>query len=150
VIALQLALAAAQVAGSRPSPIPVVAAPLASVVSIDWRDAPLAPGRWQYRPGVGSSQAVWISLSGSPELTLTCVRANRQITVVRPGATGALTVHTTGVTRTLASSSLGAADSLLDEIASSRGRWALSALGAPLLVVPSWAEPARVIEDCRR
>jgi hypothetical protein len=143
-----MALTAAQV-GSPPAPASVLAAPPASVVPIDWRDAPLALGRWQYRPGAGSSQAVWSSLAGIPQLTLTCMHASRQIMMVRPGAMGALTVHTTGVTRTLASSSLGAADSLLDEIAFSRGRWALSALGTPVLVVPTWAEPARVIEDCR-
>ena len=43
----------------------------------------------------------------------------------------------------------GAYDPLLDAIASSRGRIGFSTSGAPALVVPPWAEVARVIEDCR-
>jgi hypothetical protein len=42
-----------------------------------------------------------------------------------------------------------AADAILDAIAYSRGRTAFGAGAAPALVLPPWAEPARVIEDCR-
>jgi len=44
---------------------------------------------------------------------------------------------------------LAAFDATLDAIAFSRGRVAFAAAGAPALVVPAWAETARVIEDCR-
>jgi hypothetical protein len=44
---------------------------------------------------------------------------------------------------------VGAYDSLLDAIASSRGRVAFTVGTQPPFVVPPWAEPARVIEDCR-
>lgn len=40
-------------------------------------------------------------------------------------------------------------DVVLDQIAYSRGRFALEAAGLPMLILPPWAEVARVIEDCR-
>lgn len=44
---------------------------------------------------------------------------------------------------------LPAQDSLLDALAFSRGRFAVDIYGAPMLVLPAWAEVARVVEDCR-
>jgi hypothetical protein len=44
---------------------------------------------------------------------------------------------------------LGAYDPLLDAIVSSRGRVGFSTSGLEALVVPPWADIARVIEDCR-
>ena len=44
---------------------------------------------------------------------------------------------------------IGADDSLLDAIASSRGRIGFSSTGLQALVVPPWAVVARTIEDCR-
>jgi hypothetical protein len=43
-----------------------------------------------------------------------------------------------------------AGDAALDWIAFSRGRFVVAATGMPLLVLPAWPEPARVIEDCRK
>lgn len=118
--------------------------------AVDWRTAPLAVGRWQYRPIAGGSEAAWSNLAGTTQLKLVCALAMRQVTIMRTGAAGAVTVNTTGATRTLAAPTLIANDPLLDQIAFSRGRFAIAAAGAPLLVVPNWAEPARLIEDCRR
>jgi hypothetical protein len=47
------------------------------------------------------------------------------------------------------SADLSSYDSLLDSMASSRGRFVVSVAGQPALVVPPWPEVARVIEDCR-
>ncbi|MFW2831304.1 hypothetical protein [Sphingomonas sp. ID0503] len=44
---------------------------------------------------------------------------------------------------------LRASDPFLDKIAFSRGRFTVSLAGQPRLVIPAWAEPGRVIEDCR-
>jgi hypothetical protein len=44
---------------------------------------------------------------------------------------------------------VSAYDPLLDAMAFSRGRVGLSALSLPTLIVPAWAEVARVVEDCR-
>ena len=49
----------------------------------------------------------------------------------------------------LLSADLSAWDPLLDAIAFSRGRVGIGVSGQPALVLPSWAEVARVIEDCR-
>ena len=85
----------------------------------------------------------------------------RQVTLSKP-ATGAapfISVWTTTQTRNLPSSydpatrrlsaTVPAFDPFLDAIAFSRGRVEFSVSGQPALVIPSWAEPARVIEDCR-
>jgi hypothetical protein len=86
-----------------------------------------------------------------------CV-GGRQVELVRAGAAGtALTIRTTGAERRLAATATGdglsarlaASDALLDEIVFSRGRFAVEAEGAPLLILPAWPETARVIEDCR-
>ncbi len=47
------------------------------------------------------------------------------------------------------SAALGAYDTLLDAMASSRGRIGFATSGVAALVVPPWPEIARVIEDCR-
>jgi hypothetical protein len=44
---------------------------------------------------------------------------------------------------------LGNYDPLLDAIVSSRGRVGFTVGTQPSLVVPPWAELARVVEDCR-
>jgi hypothetical protein len=44
---------------------------------------------------------------------------------------------------------LGAYDPLFDAIASSRGRVGFAVGAQPALIVPPWAEAARVMEDCR-
>ena len=44
---------------------------------------------------------------------------------------------------------LFALDPLLDAIAFSRGRFAVTMAGGSPLVVPAWPEAARTIEDCR-
>ncbi len=76
------------------------------------------------------------------------------------GAGTAVTVRTSSALRTLATQPTGGAepyvaaalaprDALLDAIAFSRGRFIVEQAGQPPLVVPSWAEIGRVVEDCR-
>jgi hypothetical protein len=48
-----------------------------------------------------------------------------------------------------ATAEIAAADPILDAIAFSRGRFAVNAAGVPSLVLPPWADVARVVEDCR-
>jgi hypothetical protein len=118
--------------------------------AIDWRSAPLSVGRWSYRQVAGGSEASWTDGAGTVQLSLACMLASRRVLITRLGGGVPATISTTGVSRTLSVPSLAASDPLLDHIAFSRGRIALAAPGAPLLVVPSWAEPARAIEDCRK
>ena len=118
-------------------------------------------GSWSYVPGTDGSEAVFTNASGSPQLWLHCTRSTRRVTISRPAAAAAplINVWTSSQTRSVASSfnpatgrltiELAGFDSLLDAIASSRGRIAFTVGTQPPLVVPPWAETARVIEDCR-
>lgn len=121
-----------------PPPPPPRAAP-------DWRDLPLTPGEWTYSgDGAGGPAAAFAGAA----LLLRCDPARREVALVRTGAAGPLTVRTSYGAASVAAA-LPAADPRLDEIAFSRGRFTVEAEGLPTLVVPAWAEPARVIEDCR-
>ncbi|MBD0273988.1 MAG: hypothetical protein ICV73_18930 [Acetobacteraceae bacterium] len=138
-----------------PAPPPVRPAPPPPPPPLAWQDAPLSPGDWSFRDGGAQSAATYGAQA--PALIVSC-GADRRISLVRPGASGAaLTLRTTNGERALAASmtadglaaTLVASDPLLDALAFSRGRIAIEAAGTPLLIVPSWPEPARVIEDCR-
>jgi hypothetical protein len=85
--------------------------------------------------------------------------SGQRITLLRTGVAGgqAIVVRTTFGERRLPAAgqsaglaaSLAASDPLLDEMMFSRGHFLVKADGAADLVIPAWAEPARVIEDCR-
>lgn len=49
----------------------------------------------------------------------------------------------------LGTATLTARDPFLDNMIFSRGRISVEVAGTPMLVLPSWAEPTRVVEDCR-
>ncbi|WP_114952745.1 hypothetical protein [Sphingosinicella terrae] len=132
-------------------PAPPAPPPLA------WEDAPISPGDWSYRAQGGATEAVFGAV-GAPALVLRC-DSSRRLSLVRGGAAagGALNVRTTYGARALPASpgegglaaALSPADPLLDQMAFSRGRFAVDAPGTPLLIVPAWPEAARVVEDCR-
>jgi hypothetical protein len=100
--------------------------------------------------------------SSEASFVVRCDRARRQITLSREGVTSgtSMTVRTTSGARSLplsvqaeplpyASGMLPASDRFLDDIVFSRGRFTVEVAGSPMLVLPTWPEPARVIEDCR-
>lgn len=138
---------------AEPAPTPP---PQPAPLPLAWEDSPLAAGDWSWRDTGGGSSATFGAGAG-PVFLVRCT-GGRQIELVRAGAAGAaLTVRTTGAERRLAAAAgpdgltarLAATDPMLDEIVFSRGRFAVEAEGAPLLILPAWPEPARVIEDCR-
>ena len=132
---------------SAPTPSP---APPPPPLPQDWRDIALTPGDWTYRSEAAGSIARYGA--GAPAFALRCNHATRQLVVERPDAPAGtrLVVRTSFGERALAAgSALAVADPLLDQIAFSRGRFTVSADGLPMLVLPSWPEPARAIEDCR-
>jgi hypothetical protein len=153
-IAAALALIAASSANSQTTAPTTTTAPDLSVAT------PLA-GSWTYAQATDGSEAVFANASSAPQLWVHCTRATRRISIAKPasGAAPFLNVWTSSLTRSVASSfnpatgrltiDLAAFDPLLDAIASSRGRVAFGIAGQPALVVPPWAEAARVIEDCR-
>ena len=118
-------------------------------------------GNWTYSATTTGSEAKFADASGNPQLWVQCTRATRRVSIAKPATAAAplLNVWTSSLTRSVPSSfnpatnrltiDLGAYDPLFDAIASSRGRIAFSVGTQPPLVVPPWAEAARVIEDCR-
>ncbi|WP_267419170.1 hypothetical protein, partial [Sphingomonas sp. GC_Shp_1] len=143
------------------APAPPPAAPRPAPASSDWRDWPLTPGVWRYRPDDRGSLAAFGLAGAEPVLTLRCDRAARQVALSRPGTRATpLTIRTTSVTRALpvqpggatpptVTAVLAANDSLLDAIGFSRGRFIVEQAGLSALVIPAWAEIERVTEDCR-
>ena len=167
-----LAAAAALVAGcaERPKPAPPPAAvPLPPTPApepppppLAWEDLPVAPGAWVYSADDAGSQALFGAPASEASFVVRCERAPREVVLSREGspASPQLRVRTSSLERTLAATArteplayvgaaLPAGDPLLDAIAFSRGRFAVEVPGLPLLVLPAWPEPGRVVEDCR-
>ena len=132
-----------------------------SATTPDLSTAVPVSGNWTFAQTPGGSEATFANTSALPQLTIQCARALRRITISRPGSAAApfLNVWTSTQSRQLPATfnpltnrigaDLPAFDTLFDGIAFSRGRFAVSVSGSPALVVPAWAEPARVVEDCR-
>jgi hypothetical protein len=123
---------------------------------------PLTPGSWVYARDATGSQASFGPPTGEASFVLRCDGQRRQVSLSRQGAAtgGALVLRTSYGARSLPAAvrteplastgaSLAASDPLLDQIAFSRGRFTVEAQSLPTLVIPSWAEPSRVVEDCR-
>lgn len=143
-----------------PTPVqtPPPTPPLPPPPTVDWADAPLAPGDWSYAQEGGTSVARY-GPAGQPSFIVRC-EPGGQVSLTRTGAvSNLLAVRTSSAARTLparaatgiagTTASLPASDPLLDAMVFSRGRYAIDVPGQAMLVVPSWPEPGRVIEDCR-
>ena len=140
-----------------PPPAPVPPPPTA-----DWRDLPLSQGNWVYGANTGQPLALFGPPNAEASFSVRCDRARRVIVLSREGATaGPMTIRTTATVRafpvsvqreplTYSMASLPAGDRFLDAMAFSRGRFTVEAPRLPMLVIPAWPEPARVIEECRR
>jgi len=95
---------------------------------------------------------------GRPLLVIRCEVAAKRLIFARPGAgQGAMTVRTSygaqvwPTTATFAEvrAARGASDPVLDQVAYSRGKFAVEVAGLEPLILPVWAQISRVIEDCR-
>lgn len=152
-----------------PAPIPappppvVMAKPAPPPLSADWRDWPVNGGSWQYLPATTGGMAQFAPIGGQARLILRCQRESRQLVLSFPQAR---TVPASGQIRLLTSYGVhhwpaavmgdgsiatirAAGDPGLDQMAFSRGRFAIDVGDGAPLVVPAWAEPARVVEECR-
>jgi hypothetical protein len=118
-------------------------------------------GSWTYTATADGSEAAFTNASGFPQLWLHCTRATRRVSIAKPATAAApqVSVWTSSQSRSVPASfnpakgrltiEINANDPLLDGLANSRGRLAFTVGSEPPLVVPAWAEPARVVEDCR-
>lgn len=141
-----------------PPPLP----PPPVALAADWQDWPVTPGTWSYTRDAGGSTARY-----GTGLWLRCEMATRSVAIGRdgvvvgtPDGSAMMTLRTSygplqwpaqplrsdrrGIEAVRSASDVG-----LDWIAFSRGRFTVELRGLPPLVVPNWAEAARVIEDCR-
>ena len=127
----------------------------------DFSDSPVSPGSWTYRTVAGGSEAAFVDGTNTTRMVIACGKVTRLVTLSRITAAPAASMSfwTSTVSRDLASRfdqpsgrvivQLGAADPLLDAIAFSRGRFAVSMPGMPAFVMPAGTEIAHVVEDCR-
>ena len=122
--------------------------------------APIA-GNWIYGTAADGSEATFRDSAGQAQLTIRCTRSLRRVTILKnaPSASPSIWIWTSSQTKSLpatydvssarVSTDLWAYDPLLDAIGASRGRIGFSTSGLAALVVPPWADVARVVEDCR-
>jgi hypothetical protein len=133
----------------------------AAAVAQDFNTATVAPGAWTYQALPGASEARFIDGGGTTRLVIRCTKATRQVSFspTSSAATATIFVWTSSASRNVAvrfeanamrvTADFSAFDPLLDAIAFSRGRVAVTMVGGMPLVVPAWPEAARTIEDCR-
>ena len=114
------------------------------------RGAGVTPGEWRYVATATGSQALF-----GNALELRCDRATRRVQLRRIAAGVALpiaapmSIATDTAERTISADGwLDARDPLLDAIAFSRGRFVVVG-GGERLILPSFPEAARSIQDCR-
>jgi hypothetical protein len=151
----------------RPAPPPPTPAPAlpAAPPQQDWRDVPLTPGRWSWHGAPGQASLAQYGAAGQAAVfALRCDLGTHNVVFSRAGSLAAPTapiLFTTSFgTFTLTAGNGGgqppamvaqtvARDPHLDQIAFSGGRFLVDVAGQTQLVLPSWPEVARVIEDCR-
>lgn len=149
-----------QSAPPAPAPRPATAQPASPTAPapVEWQYRPATPGSWSYSAQGPASVAIFASPGGSAPVTLRCDGTGR-ISLSRAGAgPGPMVVRTSyGATSWPVTATPGALvatraanDATLDQIAYSRGRFAIEVQGLEPLILPAWAEVGRVIEDCRR
>lgn len=127
-------------------------------------DAPRTPGDWTYSDSGAFSYAAYGINPSHTQFGMRCDKARHIVSLGRTtGSTGPLPmkVLTETITRLFTATplqtvdehivraELPAADSFLDAMALSKGRFAVEVAGEPTLYIPSWPEVTRVIEDCR-
>ncbi len=137
--------------------------PAAPVYQTDWTYWPVTPGDWVYRRDERGSIALFGPLGQDAVATLRCDTTRQMLYFSRSGqvsgtaemtlrASQGLQNYTAGqVSGTpYAAAAIQPSDPMLDKLAYSRGRFVVEVTGLPPLKLPSWAEVARVIEDCRK
>ena len=144
------------------APPPVAAAPPPPRLTGDWNDWPFTPGNWTYRRDGRTSVAQFGAPGRNPTINFRCDAENRRVTISREAAAldGPMIIRTSSMTKTLAAmardanpaylvADIAATDPILDAMAFSRGRVLVEMEGQQPVILPSWAEITRIIEDCR-
>jgi hypothetical protein len=148
-----------------PTPPPPPPPPVAA----DWRDVPLPAGDWTWIARADGGEARFGVTGQPPVAILACDRAHGTVQIALPNvsaraaADGAqLATITTSTANTAFTAgprvidglatlaiALPVASRTLDAMAFSRGRIRVAIADMRAVVLPSWAEVGRVVEDCR-
>jgi hypothetical protein len=144
------------------APPPVAAAPPPPRLTGDWNDWPFTPGNWTYRSDGRSSVAQFGAPGGNPTINFRCDAENRRVTLSREASalSARMVIRTSSMTKTLAATAsdanpaylaadIATTDPILDAMAFSRGRVLVEMEGQQPVILPSWAEITRIVEDCR-
>ncbi len=145
--------------------VPVVQAPPQPNLATNWQDWPMAAGDWSYRRDGRGSSAVFGRSDGGSLFVMRCDKARQKLVLARSGAfpdgvAGRMSIRTSSALQTYpiensrdfpnhVSAELMVRDPQLDAMVFSRGKFIVSVKGASDLVIPAWAEVARIVEDCR-
>ncbi len=130
-----------------------------------WEDSPASPGEWVYRQDKRGSIALFGPTGADALFAVRCDAEAKRVYLTHTGQfaageSGKMTIRTTSALKTFAAANTGGTPPLvaaelaagephLDMMAYSRGKFVVQIKGTPDLVVPSWPEIARVVEDCR-
>ena len=118
----------------------------------DWNDWPFTPGDWTYsRDSLGSVGQFGAS-GRTAMLSLRCDIQTRRVTLSREASAPAqhMAIRTSSMTKQLPAQLTGGTPAyVLDAMVFSRGRILVDAEGQQPVTLPSWAEIARIVEDCR-
>ena len=128
----------------------------------DWNDWPFTPGNWTYSRDGRGSVGHFGTPGRNPTVSLRCDAQNRRVTVLReaPAPGQRIVIRTSSIIKELAAKPIGTTtaylaadiannDPILDAMAFSRGRVLVEAEGHQPVILPSWAEITRIVEDCR-
>lgn len=162
-----LALSACVAPSAPPAPKAVSAPPPVAVappprLTGDWNDWPFTPGNWTYRRDGRTSVAQFGTPGRNATVNFRCDAQSRRVTLSRevsaPGTR--MVIRTSSMTKIMAATAsdanpaylaadIAASDPILDAMAFSRGRVLVEMEGQQPVILPSWAEIARIVEDCR-
>ena len=162
-----LALAACVAPSAPPAPKAMSAPPPVAVappprLTGDWNDWPFTPGNWTYRRDGRTSVAQFGTPGRNATVNFRCDAQSRRVTLSReasaPGTR--MVIRTSSMTKTMAATAsdanpaylaadIAASDPILDAMAFSRGRVLVEMEGQQPVILPSWAEITRIVEDCR-
>ena len=162
-----LALSACVAPSAPPAPKAVSAPPPVAVAppprfTGDWNDWPFTLGNWTYRRDGHTSVAQFGTLGRNAIVNFRCDAQSRRVTLSRevsaPGTR--MVIRTSSMTKTMAATAsdanpaylaadIAASEPILDAMAFSRGRVLVEMEGQQPVILPSWAEIARIVEDCR-
>lgn len=142
------------------TPPPIVREP----VFENYLDAPQTPGTWTYLDEPAETLALY-GVGENYRFIVRCDKSTRMVGLARVAENGpasprameistettkrSLTAQPVTTARQFVAATLPPRDPLLDAMAITKGRFAVSVEGENTLYLPAWAEVTRVIEDCR-